>query len=229
MIDARRLSIGLVLLFGAAMQARAMPIGTLIDFDLDGPVQGGFVDITGTDLGGVTITANGAQVLNLFGSPGSGSGFGTGSIQTIPFAGDPFRADFDVLATLVRVDLGDYGGDDADDLFLFAFDADDQLIDTAFDTLPTNQEGLRRLLVTGNGISYVEFGSQSTGPGSSTNTNSVIADNLFFVGAPTPDPVPAPPVAGLLATALLLLGVRRRRDRERHRARIPSTDLPFAG
>ena len=119
---------GLIALTGATAHA------VTIDFEAFANNQ----DITGVDLGGVSITAGVDPVVvttsNLGGSPNQ--------IDTEPFtSASPFRADFTSAASMVSVDLGDFNAD-ADDIFLQAFSAANVLLDSDAFSLPGSFVGL---------------------------------------------------------------------------------------
>ena len=127
---------------------------------------------------------------------------GTRSIISViddPFAFSAFRADFAALQFTVAVDLGDFG-DDADALFLRAYDSTDTLLASGSATLAAGVTAMLTLSVSAPGIAYVTFGGVSDPDGDS----SVYADNLSFTD------VPEPASALLLAGGLLGLAVRRR-------------------
>ena len=156
-------------------------------------------DITGTDLGGFSLSAGSDPVMVV-----GGNYFGTGNfIQTVPFDNiNPFRADFSVAGvSTVSVDIGDNNGD-ADDLYLFAFDAADNAL--AFDSVSILDTyiGFKTLTVSAADISYVLFGGHGL-----NDNNNLYADNFTYDTAL----VPLPAGGILLLTALLGLGAAKRR------------------
>ena len=183
---------------GALALAASTANAALVDFNaLSG-------NVSGVNLGGVTITAGASQVTtDLFGNTPYGT---RGILAYDPNCGcfpDLFRATFDGLVSAVSVDLGDLGADE-DNLFLMAYSAGDVLIDQFFVTLAVGVAGMRTLTVAGANISYVVFG------GSGFNgENNVYADNLVF--APSVSTVPLPAGGLLLLGALTGLGLARRR------------------
>ncbi len=157
-------------------------------------------DITGQDLGGFTLTAGGdiVEIVNAY------DYFGTGYfIGSNPFVNDnPYRADFSVLGVnQVSVGVGDANAD-ADDLFLFAYDMFDTLIDSYTTSIANSFVGFETLTVSGPNIAYVVFGG-----GNQVFPNSVYADNFTYSTAA----VPLPAGGLLLLGALGLLGFGRRR------------------
>ena len=173
----------------------SMASATVIDFEsyADG------TDITGVDLGGITLTRHGELVKVTSSVPGGGS---TRAIWGDPFTGKSFRGDFTGTVTSFSVDMGDFGVSDPDDLFVMAYSATDVLLDSVFFAYPEAGNYLETLSVAAAGIAYVIFGS--TGP---DFTNSIFADNLTF----EPAAIPLPAGGLLLISALLGLGVARRR------------------
>jgi hypothetical protein len=182
--------------------AGAMALGAssanaaLIDFDaLSG-------NISGVNLGGVTITAGAAEVQT---DQGGNTPNGTrGILARDPSCNcfpDPFTATFDTLVSAVSVDIGDFGAD-ADDLFLMAYSAGDVLIDQFLVTLAAGVSGMETLSVSGSGISYVVFGGVGF-----NGENNVYADNLNFSVAA----VPLPAGGLLLLGAMSGLALARRR------------------
>jgi len=178
--------------------ALAPPLGTAsaaVTIDFEGFADG--TNITGTDLGGVTLTRGGDDVLVTSSVPGADS---SRAIQGSPFTGSAYRADFDPLVTAFSVDLGDFA-EDEDNLFLNAFDSNNNLLDSDNATLGFGIEALITQAVAGSSISYVEFGSTGN------FDNSVFADNLAFTQVPLPGALP------LVVSGLGLVVVAARRQR----------------
>jgi hypothetical protein len=144
---------------------------------------------------GATVTALGP--LQIF-APGGPNGTRSliSSTDEEPFLAYPFRADFDVPAWTVSVDLGDFG-DDADQLFLNAYNSSNVLIASAGQLLGAGVSGMVTLNVATAGIAYVTFGAVGDGG------SSVYADNLSF-------DVPEPASAAVLGLGVLGLAARRR-------------------
>lgn len=188
-------------LIGASLAAivgasAATAATTTIDFNGFAPDT----DLTGVDLGGVSITSGSAIIeTNLV--PNNSIG-----IKTEPFTNlSLFRADFSSLVSAVSVDIGDFGGDE-DNLVLEAFDASDALLASMFATLPIGTNAMITLSVSAANISYVLFGSSLT----DEFPNSVYADNLVFTTQTAVVPVPASLVLMMSALASLA-AVRKRR------------------
>lgn len=151
--------------------------------------------IAGTDLGGLTL----ATGFVTSGPNGTNAILPTGSDYT-----QKYRADF--LATDVTafsVDMGDYG-QDADTLFLFAYDSLGNELDSATGTLAAGVSGMTTLNVSSlSNIAYVIF----FGEGFNTQ-NNVYADNLSFTTTPA---VPLPAGLVLMGSALAGFGLIRRK------------------
>lgn len=140
--------------------------------------------------GGATITALGP--LQIF-APGGPNGTRSliSSEDEEPFLAYPFRADFDVPAWTVSVDLGDFG-DDADAFVLNAYNSSNVLIASACQLLDAGTSGMLTLNVATAGIAYVTFGAAGAGG------SAVYADNLTFE-VPEPAAVVGLGLAGLAA------------------------------
>jgi len=160
-----------------------------IDFESGGPV--GSVD--SFVLGGVTFstlgTPGGGLLFIAGGSPNGTQGLldGNSPRRTI-------RADFGSLVDFVSIDLGDFD-QDADTLWLRAYDSSDALVGSASEFIDESFIGMKTLSLLVSGISYVTFGAEApAGDG-----NSAYADNLTFrSGANVPEPA---------ALSLLLVGL----------------------
>ncbi len=163
-------------------------------------------NLSGVDLGGVSFDVDGAIVQTL---PDDPSGLSVITISALPFSQpNPFVATFSLIdVTEVSVDIGDFGAD-ADDLFLRAFDASDTLLDSAFDSLAENEQGMKTLSVSAlSAIAYVEFGSIGI-----DNNNNVYADNFTFNRTTAVIPEPATWIMMILGFGLV--GVRLQRKRK---------------
>ena len=159
-------------------------------------------NISGVDLGGVTITAGTSDVTtDAFGpTPNGTTGIVSYDFTTGSFS-DPFTATFDALVSAVSVDLGDYNSD-ADTLYLFAYDAANTLLDSYMTAIDASFIGMVTLSVAAAGIDHVVFYGVGL-----NDENNVYADNLTFDGVA---PVPLPATGLLLLGGLGLLGGLRR-------------------
>jgi len=88
-------------------------------------------------------------------------------------SGNRTRATFPTAVSYVSVTMGDYAAD-SDNLYLEAYDAGGNLIDSDFQSIPNTLSGGVDLAVSGSNIAYVEFW------GVGVNNNSVLFDNLCF-------------------------------------------------
>ena len=150
-----------------------------IDFESGGPVS----PVDSFVLGGVTFST--------LGTPGGGMLFVVGGApngtQALLDNNSPrrtIRADFASLVDFVSIDLGDFN-QDADTLWLRAYNSSDVLLGSASESIDENFNGMKTLSLLVAGISYVTFGAEApAGDG-----NSAYADNLTFrSGADVPEP-----------------------------------------
>ena len=167
-------------------------------------------NISGLDLGGVSITSGTNDVSIGFSGAGSFALFSFDSLFGTATGDTLFRADFSVPGvSFVSIDMGDgrlYDPvEDLDDLILNAYDQNDRLIAATLVSIQSTFDIYLPLQVTAPNISYVRFGGID-----SNGFNTVYADNLSFTYAPPIAPVPLPATAVLLAGALGLLGLARR-------------------
>jgi hypothetical protein len=106
-------------------------------------------------------------------------------------------------ATFVSVDLGDFD-QDADLVFLQAFDAANNSLAFTSLLIPATFTGLETLSITAVGIDHVQFGARDpAGDG-----NSVYADNFTFTASSVPEPSSL--LSGSFAVGLTVFGFRRR-------------------
>lgn len=162
----RKLASIAVLLFAAAPAATAaiigfeyLPFGEFTSYTRYG--------VTFTPLGGGSMIAQPAPN-------------GTIGLMTWPFPFAEFRADFDVYASFVSVDMGDYGVD-PDRIFLQAFDEHDLSLEYTDLVIPAISEQMFTLQIEQPNIAYVIFGARNALYGS-----SIIADNFEFELVPEP-------------------------------------------
>jgi hypothetical protein len=176
-----------------------------LDFDM---LRG---DISGLDLGGVTITSGTNDVSVGLSGAGSLALFSFDSIFRTATGDKLFRADFGVTGvSSVSIDMGDgrlfNPEEDLDDLLLEAYDSRGVVLARAIATIQSTFDIYLPLQVTAPNISYVRFGGVDP-----NGFNTVYADNLSFTYDPPIAPVPLPATAVLLAGALGLLAIARRR------------------
>lgn len=112
---------------------------------------------------------------------------------------NPFVGIFSISGVnSVSVTLGDVNADQ-DNLFLIAFDSNNNIIDSDSYLWPVDAKGGVNLTVMGTNIAYVKFGSTGTSP------NSVYFDNFTYTS------VPEPTTILLIGFGLLgLAGLRRK-------------------
>jgi hypothetical protein len=168
-------------------------------------------NISGLDLGGVTITSGNNDVSVGLSGAGSFALFSLDSIFGTATDDKLFRADFGVAGvSSVSIDLGDgrlfNPEEDLDDLLLEAYDARGVVLTRAIATIQSTFDIYLPLQVTAPNISYVRFGGVDP-----NGFNTVYADNLSFTYDPPIAPVPLPATALLLAGALGFLGLTQRR------------------
>ena len=129
----------------------------------------------------------------------------------------PFlRADFATPVNDVSVWMGDWGGSDADLLFLDAYDLSGALLGHDEFQVAAEQGGLFMTLVDADNISFVIFGAETAPTTLRPNgTSSVIADDFGWgpdAGSAVSAPEPSPIVLGLVALGVMALVRRRRRN-----------------
>lgn len=186
-----------LLIAGAFCLAGGAVGATTLDFDT------AVGDLAGVDLGEVTITAGGSPV-SAASTPNGTTGLLAYDFNCGCFP-NAFTATFETAMTDVSVDLGDFN-QDADDLYLYAYDAANVLVDSFLISIDAAFIGLETLTVSATSISYVVFGGVGL-----NGENNVYADNLTFSGNVAAVPVPA---AGLLLIGGLgLLGAVQGRPR----------------
>jgi hypothetical protein len=199
---------GAAALLSLALVAPAFAAPTVIDFE-----ELAALGIPSFTKFGVTFTSGGppGSVSLLIGANASGNLIGN-YVEDPAFPDDGVfdlvRADFTGVMGQVSVDLGDYpsafdGENDAETLFLYAFDAADALIASATLNIDQYQVAYNTLSVAGPGIKYVQFGSFGGLGGS-----SAYADNFKFDTA-----VPEPSTWAMLILGFSSLGALLRRRR----------------
>ena len=174
------------LLAGATLAFATSAHAAVLDFDTVGDCSGGE---------GATFTLLGGASCEIDGTPNGTTGLNLSNSQTF----SQIRADFSSLVNSVSVDLGDFGADN-DTVFIQAFDAFDNLLDSS--SLSGLGSSLGNVAVAAADISYVIFGSDTGDIG------FIAADNFAFESAQV---VPLPAGGALLLTGLAAFGVMRRR------------------
>ncbi len=187
-----------------------------VTFDFD-DLRG---NISGLDLGGVSITAGTNDVSIGFSGAGSYALFSLDSLFGTATGDNLFRADFS-LAGISSVSIGMGDGqlynpvEDLDDLILQAYDKEDRLISSDLASIQSTFDIYLPLSVAGPNISYIRFGGIDE-----NGFNTIYADNLSFTYDPPIAPVPLPATALLLAGSLGLLGMSQRHRSRKKRAVI---------
>ena len=137
---------------------------------------------------GVTFTYNGTGI-NFFAISPNGTNALTMTRDLDAF----WRADIVGGASMVSVDLGDYG-EDADQAFLSVFDNTDNLLGTTSLDIGQDISGMFTLSLLSNNISYATFGTTDA-----FGLGGLYADNFTY----NPSVVPIPAAAWLFGSALL--------------------------
>ena len=107
-------------------------------------------------------------------------------------------------ADFVSIDMGDFGGIDADELYLKVYDTNNNLLATATDLLPSGVQGMRTLSVSAQNISYAIFGGIGY-----LGTSSVYYDNFSFRQGS--NAVPEPASWAMMIGGLAIAGAAMRR------------------
>lgn len=150
----------------------------------------------------------------LFFTNNSPTGSTAMGVATVPFGN--FRADFAGTVSMVSVDLGDLGGNDADQLFLQVFSASNVLLGSDSDQIPAQVSTFRNLSVSAPGIAYAIFGMVGI------SGNSGVADNFTFTPETEPGAdVPEPGTASLLLFAASLIWIGRHKRSAKLRQMSP--------
>lgn len=105
-------------------------------------------------------------------------------------------ATFDVLSTFFSVTMGDYNYD-IDELFLYAYDAGNNVVDSDFHYNPASSYAGHTLSVAGN-IAWVKYGVEG-------DYNTFYWDNVAF----TPIPIPAAVLLGMLGLGVAGMKLRK--------------------
>ncbi len=183
-----------------------------VTFDFD-DLRG---NISGLDLGGVSITAGTNDVSIGLSGAGSFALFSLDSLFGTATGDNLFRADFS-LGGVSSVSIGMGDGrlfnpvEDLDDLILQAYDKEDRLISSDLASIQSTFDIYLPLQVTGANISYIRFGGIDE-----NGFNTIYADNLSVTYDPPIAPVPLPATALLLTAAVGLLGItQRQRSRKK--------------
>jgi hypothetical protein len=137
---------------------------------------------------GVAFSYNGTGI-NFFATSPNGSNALAMSRDLDAF----WRADITGGASMVSVDLGDFG-EDADQAFLSVFDSTDNLLGTTSLDIGQDISDMFTLSLLGNNISYATFGTTDA-----VWLGGLFADNFTY----TPSVVPVPAAAWLFGSALL--------------------------
>lgn len=200
-----------------AIGAHAHSIGFdhTVEFSVD--FETGFSDgddITGIDIGGVTLSRGGDSLLVTDMVPDAVVG-GLLSVWGSPFSSvNPIRFDFLSVVAEFHLDVGDFGPSDEDVITLNAYTATDTLVDSMTVTFLDGASGFTTLLVSESATDLISYATLS-----STSSNgfpgSIFIDNLVFdveIPGSAPGPVPLPAGFVLLGTALAGLRFSRRRS-----------------
>ena len=168
--------------------------GITIDFE-SFPIMGGFIPNYIEQ--GVTFSAS-----------GGGGGLwahecpnGTLGLLDMCSPKKELRADISLGASLVSVDLGDYGAE-SDRLFLEIFDAEDNLISYSDMVIPEIFVVMEKVTLSVPNIAYSVLGARNIGRGS-----TVYADNFTFE---VMNEVPAPEALLLSSIGVVIVGLLRR-------------------
>lgn len=149
---------------------------------------------------GVTFGYNGTGIYWFSESPN-----GTNALTMTRDLDAFWRADIIGGASMVSVDLGDFG-EDADQVYLSVYDDTDNLLGTTSQIIGQDISGLFTLSLFSSNISYATFGTTAA-----YGLGGIYADNFTY------DPtsvIPIPAAAWLFGTALLgFIGLSRRKNK----------------
>ena len=195
-------------------------LGDTVNFNFEtlSTTSGGSINTLGTSAGGLTLTlsrpGSSFDIVDFTGAVPASFGARTLSPFFHQDSNTPFLANFSSAISSLSIDMGDFGGVDADldTLTMIAYDALDgggNIISTATTTCCGGADPVfvfTTLTISGAGIRSVRFIG-----GAGSTPNSVYYDNITATFGPAP--VPEPATMMLLGTGLIGVAAEFRRRR----------------